>query len=110
MSAPDPATIDAVAAAVSYRAVDFGDAAEANYPLPTWEWDWENALKCDGMYATGIWRFEGETPVEFVGCDGGEPEDQTLGRDWAWVVKALNGAVEHGAAQLLAYLLNGEQP
>lgn len=25
-----------------------------------------------------------------VGADGGEPEDQTLGRDWRWVVAALN--------------------
>ncbi len=25
-----------------------------------------------------------------VGTDGGEPEDQTLGRDWSWVVDALN--------------------
>lgn len=30
------------------------------------------------------------THIEYVGCDGGEPEDQTLGRDWAWVVGALN--------------------
>lgn len=25
-----------------------------------------------------------------VGCDGGELEDQSLGRDWHWVVEALN--------------------
>jgi hypothetical protein len=25
-----------------------------------------------------------------VGRDGGEPEDQSLGRDWSWVADALN--------------------
>jgi hypothetical protein len=25
-----------------------------------------------------------------VGSDGGEPEDQTLNRDWSWVVPLLN--------------------
>jgi hypothetical protein len=28
--------------------------------------------------------------VEFIGRDGGEPEDQLLVRDWAWVTGALN--------------------
>lgn len=27
---------------------------------------------------------------EIVGEDGGQPEDQTLTRDWRWVVDALN--------------------
>lgn len=27
---------------------------------------------------------------ELVGCDGGEPEDQMLVRDWAWVPERLN--------------------
>lgn len=27
---------------------------------------------------------------EIVGADGGEPEDQTLGRDWSWVPELLN--------------------
>lgn len=29
-----------------------------------------------------------------LGADGGEPEDQTLGRDWNWVVSALNALDE----------------
>jgi hypothetical protein len=29
-----------------------------------------------------------------VGRDGGEPEDQTLSRDWDWVVSALNKVAE----------------
>lgn len=43
-----------------------------------------------------VFRYEGLRPVEFIGSDGGEPEDQTLGRDWAWVVPALNAAYELG--------------
>lgn len=34
--------------------------------------------------------------VEVIGTDGGEPEDQTLIRDWSWVVPALNDAYELG--------------
>jgi hypothetical protein len=33
-----------------------------------------------------------------VGTDGGEPEDQTLARDWDWVAPALNAALAAGAA------------
>lgn len=29
-----------------------------------------------------------------VGIDGGEPEDQTLGRDWSWVPDALNAVAD----------------
>ena len=28
---------------------------------------------------------EDGTPIEILGCDGGEPEDQFLVRDWKWV-------------------------
>jgi len=41
--------------------------------------------------------------VEVVGTDGGDPEDQTLYRDWAWVGNVLNAAladVERQAGQL----------
>lgn len=31
-----------------------------------------------------------------IGSDGGEPEDQRLYRDWAWVVPALNKAYQEG--------------
>ena len=34
--------------------------------------------------------------VGYVGSDGGEPEDQTLRRNWSWVVEALNEAFENG--------------
>lgn len=36
-----------------------------------------------------------------VGCDGGEPEDQTLGRDWFWVVGALNAVDAERAAAIV---------
>ena len=35
-------------------------------------------------------------PIQLIGSDGGEPEDQTLGRDWRWVTRALNDAYELG--------------
>ena len=42
-------------------------------------------------YRSGI--FDTSTdPPSLIGNDGGEPEDQTLNRDWSWVVGALNKA------------------
>lgn len=35
-------------------------------------------------------------PEKLIGMDGGEREDQTLNRDWNWVVTALNEAFELG--------------
>lgn len=34
--------------------------------------------------------------IEVLGTDGGEPEDQTLTRDWSWVVSSLNDAYSLG--------------
>lgn len=31
-----------------------------------------------------------------LGNDGGEPEDQSFGRDWNWVVGAMNDAYRKG--------------
>ena len=31
-----------------------------------------------------------DKPARIVGSDGGEPEDQTFGRDWNWVCGELN--------------------
>lgn len=77
---------------VTYRIIRLGDAAKMGAPLPTWEGSWEDALAYDGDWDSGIWRCEDGVPVEFIGRDGGEPEDQTLVRDWAWVASALQAA------------------
>lgn len=68
-------------------------AGIADPPYCTWEEDIERA-------GTG-WDEPSNYVVDTVdkvaiGCDGGEPEDQTLRRDWAWVVGALNDAYERG--------------
>lgn len=36
--------------------------------------------------------------LEVIGYDGGEPEDQTLRRDWSWVAPALQRAYNLGKA------------
>lgn len=36
-----------------------------------------------------------------IGTDGGEPEDNTLNRDWSWVVGALNDAHRQGVMERL---------
>lgn len=45
---------------------------------------------------TGVFRCEDGVPVRLLGMDGGEPEDQTLGRDWSWIAKALDDAYKLG--------------
>ena len=42
-----------------------------------------------------VYQEPGGEPEE-IGSDGGEPEDQTLTRDWSWVVPALNEAFRRG--------------
>ena len=40
-------------------------------------------------YRTILFDTSTDPPTE-VGSDGGEPEDQTLGRDWRWVPELCN--------------------
>lgn len=39
-----------------------------------------------------IIEYTNDGSIEYIAQDGGEPEDQTLFRDWKWVVGALNYA------------------
>lgn len=41
-------------------------------------------------YSWSLLRRNEDGSVTFIGCDGGEPEDQLLVRDWSWVCDALN--------------------
>lgn len=50
----------------------------------------------DERFFKGVWRCENGIPVALIGEDGGEPEDQTLGRAWKWVAPALMAAYERG--------------
>ena len=82
ISAPNPRTDGPFRLVTLQEAVDLG--------LPGAEPDpWT------GNYGFIVYRIEDAGHV-FVGEDGGEPEDQTLGRDWAWVVPALNEAYRLG--------------
>lgn len=45
-------------------------------------------------YGSSIFRRNDDGTVTLVGEDGGEPEDQTLNRDWKWVIEALNAEAE----------------
>lgn len=63
---------------------------------PGIEWIAESPHPSDWDYDKGIWRCEDGVPVELIGTDGGEPEDQTLGRDWKWVAPALRAAYKLG--------------
>lgn len=41
-----------------------------------------------------LYETDGEKPIRLVACDGGEPEDQLLVRDWRWVPEELNKLAE----------------
>lgn len=60
---------------------------------PYSDWDEEIEYDNDGSYRLFVVDTVAKT---VVGSDGGEPEDQTLVRDWAWVVGALNEAYQCG--------------
>lgn len=45
---------------------------------------------------SGVFVLDDGVPVEMLGTDGGEREDQTLGRAWAWVAPALQAAYDQG--------------
>jgi hypothetical protein len=70
----------------TYKVVSIRAATEQNLPLPDW-------MDEEGY---GIWRFEDDTAVEFLNCDGGEPEDNSFIRDGSWIAPALQAAYELG--------------
>lgn len=75
----------------TYKIVDLKDAPE----------DYEGELETwyDSEYVRAVVRCEDGIPVERIGTDGGEAEDQTLGRDWSWVASALQAAYDLGRTQ-----------
>lgn len=57
---------------------------------------WQNFDDDDNAMSAVYLTDDYGRPVELIGWDGGEPEDQNLYRDWAWVVDALNTAYKDG--------------
>lgn len=49
--------------------------------------------KDEDRYMLGLFDTSVE-PWRLLGTDCGEPEDQTFGRDWSWVVEELNKVAE----------------
>jgi hypothetical protein len=71
----------------TYRIIGSAEARERGYPDAP-QAGWWGECWC-------IYRFDADgRAVERVGSDGGEPEDQVLVRDWAWVAEALNREAE----------------
>ena len=55
--------------------------------------EWEEPDEWSDDYVNALFEFNGDT-VRIVATDGGEPEDQTLGRDWSWVQTELNALLK----------------
>ena len=67
----------------------------------TWFIDEMNAEEKEDYGMNDKWNFRSGFVIVNNGkreihVDGGEPEDQTFGRDWAWVQGALEEAYEAG--------------
>ena len=75
---------------IEYRAIDARTAKAAGLP------DWSDVYDDWNPYWVGVWMFVDGVATKLIGSDGGEPEDQTMGRDWSWVVPALNEAYRLG--------------
>lgn len=69
---------------MKYKTLSFEDANKLGYVGLD---DYHNY-----EYRHGVFIIEDDKPVDMLGCDGGEPEDNTLFRDWAWIADALNEA------------------
>lgn len=67
-----------------FQILNLRDALEQGY---TNEWWGPHDLDWVDEYQSCVVDTQKNT---IVGVDGGEPEDQTLGRDWSWVADALN--------------------
>ena len=83
---------------MQYITKTFEQAKQENLAPPWDSVDWDEVEEqCyEGLYlVNGIWLLDdGESA--FITSDGGEPEDQTLTRNWSWVSEALNSAYEQG--------------
>ena len=55
----------------------------------------ENLYRNEGYIHHLVEVIDGK-PIRVLGSDGGEPEDQTFGRDWKWVVEEINKAYQAG--------------
>lgn len=81
---------------MKYVQLTMQEAKNRNWASP-WNEGWEDWGESELNYTRGIWKVEyDDVGYEFVAADGGEPEDQTLNRNWSWVVGALNLAYQEG--------------
>jgi hypothetical protein len=55
------------------------------------------------------WHLIDTVTGEWIGCDGGEPEDQSLVRDWDWVATKLNQYNKEYHAVLSEVMAENEQ-
>jgi len=69
-----------------FQMLDFDEVVALGLEEPQ-----EESMWSDHKYRCYVVEFANEGP-KILGSDGGEPEDQRLYRDWAWVVPALNKA------------------
>ena len=74
---------------MKYIVLNIEEAHKRNYKSP-----WDEPL--NELPNLGWGLFLVEDNEDFIRCiclDGGEPEDQTLARDWSWVETELNKAL-----------------
>lgn len=75
---------------MKYKVLSNQDAAKLGPDYEHLIDGWDNHFCCIILFDNN------DKPIKLIGTDGGEPEDQTLYRDWKWVVDALNEAYNLG--------------
>lgn len=87
---------------VTYEVIAHTAAAQRGCPVPRGYESWADFNRWESVatgWSFGVWRCERGVPVELIGEDGGEPEDQVLVRGWDWVAPALQAAYDLGRRQ-----------
>lgn len=74
----------------TYEVCSVADAVSEHVPEAE---DYSNGYEDDYSYLVIRYASDGH---KVLGSDGGEPEDQTLYRNWAWVPEALQEAYDRG--------------
>ena len=60
----------------------------------------EETFYCN-QYSSSIYETDGKKLIRHVAADGGEPEDQTFGRDLNWIIHELNKLADEAEENFL---------
>jgi hypothetical protein len=73
---------------LKYKVFTYDELTEEHIQFIPWITNgWYDETNC-------LFLMENDRPIKLIATDGGEPEDNSFIRDWAWVEGELNTALE----------------